>query len=258
VDVLFRSAARAYGRRVIGVVLTGNLDDGTAGLLAIKRLGGLAVVQDPAEADYSGMPASAIENVDVDHVVPLSDIGPLLASLTHQEIGDDPEEEVPVSEMEPTEDRAHLGIQGGNLEEGYGPPSGLTCPECGGALFEKREEAAIGFRCRVGHAYSPESLAAAQAEEVDAALWAAVRALEEHAALARRLEKRMSHAGRPSSELRYARRAQDAEHYAATLRRILVEDERKGERYDHGHEAAGADVRDELTSRRAIRQQNLE
>lgn len=100
-DVLFRSAARSHGRRVIGVVLTGNLDDGTAGLLAIKSHGGLAVVQDPAEADYSGMPESAIENVDVDYVVPLAEIPALLVDLVGRELPEG--EEVPVSEFEPSE-----------------------------------------------------------------------------------------------------------------------------------------------------------
>lgn len=255
-DVLFRSAARAYGRRVIGVVLTGNLDDGTAGLLAIKSHGGLAVVQDPAEADYPGMPESAVGNVDVDYVVPLAEMPALLADLVGRELPEGEEE--PMSEFEPSEMPAHLGIEGGNPEEGYGPPSGLTCPECGGALFDKREEAMIGFRCRVGHAYSPESLAAAQSEEIDAALWAAVRALEEHAALARRLEERMGGAGRVAIEERYARRASDAEHYAATLRRILTEDEKRDPGNGQDREQEGGEQRPHLTSRRAIRQQNLE
>jgi two-component system chemotaxis response regulator CheB len=258
-DVLYRSAARLYGRRVIGVVLTGNLDDGTAGLLAIKRYGGLAVVQDPAEADYPGMPESAIENVEVDHVVPLAEMPALLTDLVARELPEGAEEEEePVSDFEPSEMPAHLGVEGGNLEEGYGLPSGLTCPECGGALFDKREEAMIGFRCRVGHAYSPESLAAAQSQEIDAALWAAVRALEEHAALSRRLEQRMASSGKSGIEIRYARRANDAERYADVLRRILTEDEKKSEGDGRARDQEGGEGRAHLTPRRAIRQHTLD
>jgi two-component system chemotaxis response regulator CheB len=262
VDVLFRTAARAYGNRVVGVVLTGNLDDGTAGLAAIKKHGGVAIVQDPAEADYPGMPSSAIENDAVDHVALLAGIPRLLVELAHQEV-EPQEEEDPVSdEHEPSEDRAHLGVDGGNPGEGYGPPSGLTCPECGGALYDKQEETVIGFRCRVGHAYSPESLAAAQAEEIDAALWAAVRALEENAALAYRLAHRMAGAGKEALESRYSSRAQGSERYAQTLRKILMEDERELEGSGNGGPAeedteSGA-ARAILTPRRAVRGRNLE
>ena len=225
-DVLFRSAARSHGRRVVGVVLTGNLDDGTAGLLVIKRHGGLAVVQDPATADYAGMPTSAIESVQVDHVVPLPLIAPLLVDLAHQQIQEEKEEEVPVPD-EPSDRLANLDLVGGNAAEGYGLPAGVTCPECHGTLYDRRDEAGIGFICRVGHAYSPESLAAAKSEEIDAALWAAVRALEESAALSRRLQHRMEGIGKGGMERRYAERASDSERYADVLRKILLQDEAK-------------------------------
>ncbi|HYG64994.1 MAG TPA: chemotaxis protein CheB [Thermoanaerobaculia bacterium] len=261
VDVLFRTAARAYGNRVVGVVLTGNLDDGTAGLAAIKRLGGVAIVQDPEEADYPGMPASAVENVAVDHIASLAEIPRLLAELAHQEVEPWEEEEEPVAEHEPSEDRAHLGVDGGNPGEGYGPPSGLTCPDCGGALYDKQEETVIGFRCRVGHAYSPEALAAAQSEEIDAALWAAVRALEENAALAHRLAKRMAGAGKESLESRYSSRARGSERYAQTLRKILMQDEKELAGGGGNGDLAGGNsgsARAILTPRRSPRARNLE
>lgn len=225
-DVLFRSAARNHRRRVVGVVLTGNLDDGTAGLLAIKRHGGIAVVQDPATADYPGMPTSAIETVQVDHVLPLTLISQLLADLAHLPVEEKEEEEVPVPD-EPSDRLANLDVVGGNVAEGYGLPSGVTCPDCHGTLYDRRDEAGIGFICRVGHAYSPESLAAAKSEEIDNALWAAVRALEENAALSRRLQHRMGDAGKAGMERRYAERASDAERYADVLRKILIQDEAK-------------------------------
>ncbi len=225
-DVLFRSAARHHGRRVVGVILTGNLDDGTAGLLVIKRHGGLAVVQDPATADYAGMPTSAIESVQVDHVLPLALIAPLLVDLAHRPVEEKEEEEVPMPD-EPSDRLANLEVDGGNAAEGYGLPAGVTCPECHGTLYDRRDEAGIGFICRVGHAYSPESLGVAKSEEIDAALWAAMRALEESAALSRRLQRRMQGAGKEGMERRYAERAGDSERYADVLRKILLEDTAK-------------------------------
>lgn len=230
VDVLFRTAAQVYGPRVVGVVLTGNLDDGTAGLALIKKYRGTAVVQDPEEADYPGMPRSAIASVAVDHILPLAGIGPLLVELAHQPLSDlepDPEEGDAMEikdELERGEDR-----------EGKGDPSGFTCPECGGALFEREKAEVIHFRCRTGHAYSPESLLAKQSETLEATLWAALRALEENAALARRMERWMLQRQRErhraaGAEARYTQRAQEAERHAEVLRRVLVDEpEKQGE-----------------------------
>ena len=220
IDVLFRTAARAYGPRVVGVVLTGNLDDGTAGLAVIKRCGGVAVVQDPGEADYPSMPESAIANVAVDHVVPLGDIGSVLDQLARTPrpapppggYGCDPEEE-------PDDMGTNDRDIGKNTPSGK--PSGFTCPECGGSLYEKPGEEPIHFRCRTGHAYSPESLLAIQSDALESALWAALRSLEENAALARRLEKRAHEAGHQHLGARHSRRAHDAEQHAVLLRSIL-------------------------------------
>jgi two-component system, chemotaxis family, protein-glutamate methylesterase/glutaminase len=202
VDVLFRTAAQIYGPRVVGVVLTGNLDDGTAGLALIKQYGGIAVVQDPEEADYPGMPRSAIASVNVDHILPLAPISPMELK----------------NELERGEDR-----------EGKGAPSSFTCPECGGTLFEREKAEVVHFRCRTGHAYSPESLLAKQSESLEATLWAALRALEENAALARRMERWMLQRGRPrtGAEQRYTQRAQEAEQHATVLRGVLLEEPKK-------------------------------
>jgi two-component system chemotaxis response regulator CheB len=232
IDVLFRSAAQAYGPRVVGVVLTGNLDDGTAGLLAIKRLGGVAVVQDPDEADYSGMPQSAIENVEVDHVVRLTGVAPLLVQLTHEAVAQAPKP----AEVSPLPKEPAMGAQGnrgegssgvaeellGDSGEDLGVPSGFTCPDCGGGLWETQDGALIRFRCHTGHAYSPETLVSDQAEGVDDALWAALRALQENASLARRMAGRMHDRGLVQAETRYLERAFEAERYAQTLRGILL------------------------------------
>jgi two-component system chemotaxis response regulator CheB len=227
VDVLFRTAASACGRRVVGVVLTGNLDDGTAGLAAIKQSGGIAIVQDPKEADYPGMPMSAIENVQVDHVLPLNEIAPLLARLARQplpEVDDDPPEEA--AQEEPTAMSTKPEDEGEAAGAREGQASGFTCPECGGALWEKLDSP-LHFRCRTGHAYSPETLLAKQADNLEGTLWAAVRALEENAALARRMEKRMRQAGNETVRTRYEHRAQAAEAHADALRRIFYTEEKK-------------------------------
>jgi len=221
IDVLFRTAARSYGPRVVGVVLTGNLDDGTAGLAAIKQCGGVAVVQDPDDADYPSMPESAIANVPVDHVLPLAGIGACLAELLHQPR---PAEVVGCGDVEEEPDAmgtAKKGDAPGTPVEEPGAPSGLTCPECGGALFEKPGEQPMHFRCRTGHAYSPESLLAEQSDALEATFWAALRSLEENSALARRMEKRSREHGNRRAIETYRKRADDAEKHAALLRTIL-------------------------------------
>jgi len=218
IDVLFRTAARAFGPRVVGVVLTGNLDDGTAGLAAVKRCGGAAVVQDPSEADYPSMPESAIANVDVDHVLPLGDIGPLLDRLARE-----PRPAIPADCGTVEEEPYDMGVNDNDIG-GPGPngePSGFTCPDCGGSLYERPGETPLHFRCRTGHAFSPESLFAKQSDSLDAALWAALRSLEENAAMARRMEKRASEHGNEMSSRRYERRAHEAEAHAKLLRSML-------------------------------------
>jgi two-component system chemotaxis response regulator CheB len=218
IDVLFRTAARAFGPRVVGVVLTGNLDDGTAGLAAIKRCGGTAVVQDPSEADYPSMPESAIANVEVDHVLPLGDIGPMLDRLAREPRPAIPADRETVEE-EPYDMGANDNDTGGPGRNGE--PSGFTCPDCGGSLYERPGEQPLHFRCRTGHAFSPESLLAKQSDTLDAALWAALRSLEENAAMARRMAKRAREHDNEMSRRRYERRAHDAETHAKLLRSML-------------------------------------
>lgn len=220
VDPLFRSAARAYGPRVIGVVLTGNLDDGTSGLLAIKSAGGMAVVQRPDDAHYAGMPTSAVRHVEVDHVVPLAEIAALLTRLVGEPVeGNGPgpaarqhAREVPISEMD------REALEGDRA----GAPSGYACPECHGVLWEVDEGGVLRFRCRVGHAYSIETLLAEQGSGMDAALWAAYRALEERAALTERMAERMRDRGQPALHRRYQEQAEEARARAELIRKVLM------------------------------------
>ncbi|MGN6675837.1 MAG: chemotaxis protein CheB, partial [Thermomicrobiales bacterium] len=195
VDVLFRSAARAYGPRAVGVVLTGALDDGTAGLLALKQRGGIAVVQDPTEALFSGMPESALKYVAVDYCVSLAAIAPLLGQLAATPAAK--EGEYPVSpEMEyeygvASQDPAALenGARPGKL-------TALTCPECRGPLWEIREGELVRFRCRTGHAFSADSMLEGQDVALEEALWYAYNTLLESALTADRLARDSATRGR--------------------------------------------------------------
>jgi two-component system, chemotaxis family, protein-glutamate methylesterase/glutaminase len=186
IDPLFRSAALRWGPKVIGVVLTGQMDDGTAGLKAIKQCGGIAIVQDPATATEPEMPASAVANVEVDHCLPLEEIGPLLVRLV---CGARPQ---PASRAPAPEHvlREVAINEGEGTVENLTPiadPSPLTCPDCGGGLWEMKDRRPLRYRCHTGHAYSALSLAHAQRETAEEALWSSVRALREREMLMRRL-----------------------------------------------------------------------
>ncbi len=184
-DPLFRSAAVAYGGRVIGVVLTGLLDDGTAGLNAIKRCGGLSVVQDPADAQWPDMPRHALAHDHVDHRASLADMPNLLGQLVAQ----------PASQGLPVPPELVFETQIAAKEVGMdsslplGRPSSLTCPQCGGVLNEVTEQGAAQFRCQIGHAFSPETLVAAQNEELERAMEIAMRSQRERVALFRRMHQ---------------------------------------------------------------------
>jgi two-component system chemotaxis response regulator CheB len=219
VDPLFRSAARTYGPRVVGVVLTGALDCGTAGLIAVKRQGGLAIVQEPADAYCPDMPRSALEYVQVDHCVPLAEMGALLAGvvstpLARKASAPQPramEEEVKMM----TGDRALQAPP-------KGEPSHYSCPDCGGVLFEMDEEGLLRYRCRTGHGFTGAALAVGQQRMLDDALWAAVRALEENAALARRLAANARQRNHGLTAVRYDERAQAAEQQALLVREAAL------------------------------------
>jgi two-component system, chemotaxis family, protein-glutamate methylesterase/glutaminase len=220
VDPLFRSAALAYESRVIGVILSGTLDDGTEGLLAIKRRGGRAVVQDPEEALYSGMPLSAIENVPVDHVVGLSAMGALLDRLARQPAQE--EAKAVSKELDNEEALTEMDLVALGSESHPGTPSTFGCPECGGTLWELSESDLLRFRCRVGHAFTADALMVEQSEALEAALWSALRALEERKSLARRMTERARHRGQARLAERFAEQVRDTEQQAAVIRDVLV------------------------------------
>jgi two-component system chemotaxis response regulator CheB len=220
VDPLFRSAARRYGPRVVGVVLTGALDDGTVGMLAVIERGGIAVVQDPREAMYPSMPLSVLQNCKVDHVLPLADIPALLAQLAAT-----PAEEegaYPVTDKLDLEVQMVEGLDSHpNVLDRLGTPSYFTCPECHGTLWEVQDGDLPRFRCRTGHAYTAESMLAEHNESMEAALWAAVRALEESVTLSRRLAERARRHNHTIVEQKFNDKARETERDANLIRGLL-------------------------------------
>jgi two-component system, chemotaxis family, protein-glutamate methylesterase/glutaminase len=220
IDPLFRSAAQVYGPRAIGVVLTGNLDDGTAGLYAIKQLGGVAVVQDPADAMFPSMPDSALRYVNVDHVVALRDMAPLLTRLAAADREIETPSAPPHLDVEvriaKEEDPISAGVQ--DMAE----PSTFACPECHGVLLQLKEAGRIRFRCHTGHAYSAESLLAEISEGIEDALWNAIRSLQEGALLVQELSGHV-HIGEEHAErVRLKARGDEMLRQANTLRAMVT------------------------------------
>ena len=211
IDALFRTAAESYGPRVVGVVLTGNLDDGTAGLHAVKSLGGIAIVQDPREALAPAMPRSALRNVKVNHCLPLAKIGPLLIRLAttrdivHSKLG------LSLAKKRLMTPRA--------MEKEFGLPTSFVCPECDGPLWETKPGRSLQFRCHEGHAYSPDSLSADHADGLERALWSTARTLDERASLLRRLGKRKYHSETVGKN--WGNAAKEFEHKAGLIRKLL-------------------------------------
>ncbi|MGH7970180.1 MAG: chemotaxis protein CheB, partial [Limisphaerales bacterium] len=192
----------------VGVVLTGYLDDWTAGLAAIKLNGGISVVQDPSEAEAPGMPQSALRYVEVDYCLRLAEMGPLLVRLAGERtIPEDMKPKKPAKErlMSPEE-----------MTGKFGAPTAFVCPDCNGALWETPIGRALQFRCHVGHRYSPETLLTEQTEGLEDALWSVVRTLDEQAALLRRLARRQSEPADDQADLE--NRARHCQEQAAAIR----------------------------------------
>lgn len=220
IDPLFRSAARVFGQRVVGVVLSGVLDDGTAGLMAVKMRGGVAVVQDPTDALYSGMPRSALEQVEIDHVLPAEQMGALFMALVNEPTA--MQEETVSEQMKIETDLTEMDRALLDSEHRAGKPATLACPTCGGTLWEVDEGDLIRFRCRVGHGFSPQSLLAEQTDALEDAFWAALRALEESASLAKRMAERAGQRGQLRSSEHFLERSEAAKARANLIRAVLL------------------------------------
>lgn len=226
VDPLFRSAAYIYGPRVIGVVLSGALDDGTAGLWTIKSRGGIAIVQEPAEAEVSSMPENALAAVAVDYRVTIAELAPLLVRLTAETVTEFGE--IAMEEQQKIAIETRIAAQNGALGLGVltlGKPSHFACPECHGVLSAITDGDLVRYRCHTGHAYSADSLLTTLTENVEDTLWSAIRGLEESIILLNNLGDHYADKNQPKLAAMCFQKAQEAETRAEIVRQTVFNHE---------------------------------
>ena len=224
IDALFRSAARAYGSRVVGVVLTGYLDDGTVGLQAIKKRGGVAIVQDPKEAEYPSMAKSALRYVKVDYCLPLAEIPDQLVDLSKAPAAE--EEAYPVTEEIEIESKI-AEQQLNTLEflenvEKIGTRTTYSCPECNGSIWQIGVEEPLRFRCHIGHSFTADIFFAEQTQNIENALWSAVRAMEEKVTFSRQMSERMKNYNLQSAAVKYEDLASSLDAEVSLIRGIIL------------------------------------
>lgn len=199
IDALFRSAAYTYGPRVIGVVLTGYLDDGTSGLWSVQRLGGLTIVQDPQEAQFPAMPTNALEAVAADYIVSIASLAPLLTRLTTEPAP--AKQPIAKTELDLLQLEVTIAKQGNAFELGiidHGQPTSFTCPDCHGALTQLIEEHIVRYRCHTGHAYSINALLSEVTQSVESLLYQSMRGMEETKLLLQQLGNHFSQNHQPT------------------------------------------------------------
>ncbi|MFD2572096.1 chemotaxis protein CheB [Spirosoma soli] len=226
IDALFRSAAYTFGTRVIGVVLTGLLNDGTSGMWSVKRMGGLCVVQAPEDAMYASMPESVMEFVEVDYVVPLTEIASLLCKLTQDEAPEAPS--ISQAEKDRIETEVQIAAQENAFNMGVlsmGNPTFLTCPECHGALVGFKEGKLIRYRCHTGHAYTASALLAEVTKSVEEAFWNTIRGLEETVMLLDQSATLLEEAGDHEGAAEFRRRADNTRERAEKLHELVYKQE---------------------------------
>jgi two-component system, chemotaxis family, protein-glutamate methylesterase/glutaminase len=209
IDPLFRTAAKTLGAATVGMILSGYLDDGCAGLFRIKTAGGTTIVQSPDDALVPDMPRNAIERVHPDYVVPVTELAPLMSRLAETEV-----QTQAVGE--------EYNMAADSKDENAGSPSSQACPECHGVLWETEEGGTIRFRCGVGHAFTADTMLEDQGVDVERALWAALRVLEENSELSARLAEKARTGGREHAEKRYSARAEESKYNATLLRQLLT------------------------------------
>lgn len=222
IDVLFRSAAVAYGRQTVAVVLSGTRNDGVAGASAVGARGGCVFVQSPEDASFPTLPAETVSRDHPDRVLPLAELATAITAAVRRL-----SEEVPMSEN--GGDEMSLETEYATLDaemlERDGPPgdsSPYACPACGGVLWELDDSDLLRFRCRVGHAYTADGVVDGQSETVEAALWTALRALRERSQLCERLAARVGKTGAERSRRRFEAQAHEAREQAEAIRRLLA------------------------------------
>lgn len=224
IDVLFRSAASAYSTRVIGIILTGLLDDGTSGMSAIKRSGGVCIVQDPAEAEYPDMPSNVIQHVDVDYAIPVAGMGGVLMKIMKKK---------PAEGEAPPEIKAESAIAermatGAEILKGLGSQSIYACPDCGGGLWKITDGNINRYRCHIGHSYSERELLMKQAETLESSLWVALRVMEERRNLLTRIGAQHKQKGLTRIAAHHFQQADNLEVHIGKLKEMLTAAEKNG------------------------------
>jgi two-component system chemotaxis response regulator CheB len=224
IDVLFRSAARCYGNQVIGAVLTGMLDDGASGLYAVKEQGGKAIVQHPFDALHSSMPIEAMKTVEVDHCVPVAEMGALLVRMTNEVVkkegGHLVSEQMDIEVKVAREDNA---FESGIMKLGKLSP--YTCPECHGMLLQMKEGNRIRFRCHTGHAYSLNSLLVEVTDSIEASLWSTLRGIEESQMLMSHMAKHLGETNDSEMAERFLQKSEEANRRARLVRQAVMSHE---------------------------------
>jgi two-component system chemotaxis response regulator CheB len=227
IDPLFRSAATVFGPNTIGVILSGNLNDGTVGLLAVKACGGVALVLDPAESEAPEMPSSALNYVDVDRVLGLSEIGPVLLELAGEDVQKSTviQQDVVPNKPDWIDIENRITTEDSDMDdlEQIGKLTSLTCPECNGALWEVQAKGPIRYRCHTGHAFTARVLEALQSEAVEDAIWGAIRALHEQERLFSKLAEQALRSGRQAGAAEYQAMAAQARAHSQALRGVIAE-----------------------------------
>lgn len=218
IDVLFRSAAAAYDGRTIGIVLTGMLDDGAAGMVAIKRCGGTCIVQDPDEAEYPDMPLSVLEEINVDYCIPLSKMSGTISRIiaTREDVDNLVPADI-IKEVKISED----GIGSIDDLQQLGSCTFYCCPDCGGVLFELNNDSHLRYRCHTGHTFSVTDLLSKQNKSIESSMWVTLRAMEERKNLLAQLAEKNQ--GSKKAPLDYHEKIDDLQHHVDTLKTVLLD-----------------------------------
>jgi two-component system, chemotaxis family, protein-glutamate methylesterase/glutaminase len=219
IDVLFRSAAAHYGSRVIGIILTGLMNDGTAGMSAIKKTGGTCIVQDPEETEYPDMALSVLNNLEVDYCLKMEEMGIVLEEKTRNGFIETPIPEEVKAEARIAE-RMALGIA---VVEELGERSNYVCPDCGGGLWEVVNEHILRYRCHTGHAYTANELLIRQSEGLENTLFTAIRMMEERKNLLEKMAKEESRKGWKRTSESKVERATELDEHIQRLKKIIFE-----------------------------------
>lgn len=229
IDPLFRSAAYSYGPRVIGIILSGALDDGTSGLWAIKRGGGVAVAQDPNDAEISSMPEHAIREVDVDHIVRAEAIPGLLVKLSREEVSGSAEEMMrDPAERQRMEREVKIAAEENALEKGvlqWGDLTPFTCPECSGVLARINDGGRPRYRCHTGHAFSADALLSALTENIENSLWSAIRGVDESIILLNHIGDHYAEVNQGKLAAKFFQKAKEATTRNEVIRRTVMDHE---------------------------------